>query len=403
MNDNSINDEFKKAFKNFIDGTINKEGNTEPTIYKLSDSIENTTYYEVNYDGKINFTTSKVEFPVNIKPSLWVPKIDQLNPQGIKEESNGISFDSSSNKYTIKVKSYFKTQAANTGVIGENSRTVQATYVMSVPNYKDIYFQNVTGELHEYLAFKDRALTIGGNMNVNSATGLTVNGDMFVEGKDPTLTSETRTVDKYHGGITISDSKQVKFNDDIITRNTINIQDDVEATINGNLYARNVYAGKLDNGFASSSILNVNNIDANKGQVIIDNDLALKASKSSTINIKDFYGINDKNINYENGDISNRGNSDDVTKSSSSIIVNGNDDSTNINITNSAYIMGTAHINTKDDNGYQTGESAAVKGNYKAYSVPLNETEKFAYYDPLQLLDESNVFNKANHFAQYWR
>ena len=38
---------------------------------------------------------------------------------------------------------------------------------MLVPNYKDIYFQNSSGDLHEYLATKDRALTINGNMNVN--------------------------------------------------------------------------------------------------------------------------------------------------------------------------------------------------------------------------------------------
>ena len=105
-------------------------------------------------------------------------------------------------------------------------------------------------------------------------------------------------------------------------------------------------------------------------------------------------------------------------ESSSSIIVNGNNNSS-ININNSAYLMGTAHIATAGD--YQTAESGAVKGNYIAYSVPLTDeqkikygitgTEQFIYDTPLQLLDPNPAIYpgaktdqdaKEQHFIDYW-
>ena len=66
--------------------------------------------------------------------------------------------------------------------IQTDPRQLQATYRMLVPNYKDIYFQNSNGNLNQYLATKDRALTIFGNMNVNNVDGLNVTGDIFVQG-----------------------------------------------------------------------------------------------------------------------------------------------------------------------------------------------------------------------------
>lgn len=404
--DDTINDEFKRTFQNFINGT-NIEGISEAeegSTYNLKAYISQgsyvnaITYNDTSQDKPFTFNIAEVTYPSNSSPQLSIP-------------DNGLNYDSSSGKYTITIQSRFSTTGGNTAVIGENSRIVQATYAMTVPDYKDIFYQQVSGELHEYLALKDRALTVGRNMNINGANSLEINGNVFVQGYEPTTSQSDRVYEKYNGGIAISDSSSVKFDDDVVTRNTFNIQSSADATVGGNIYGRNVYVGNIaagDSGFAKGATLNVNN-----GGVILDNDLALKAN-SSTINIKDFYGINDKNVSYDdlNTDSSQHniisGGSGDKVKSSSSIIVNGNDDKTSININTSAYIMGTAHIDTIDTtgtgshDGYQTGESGAVKGNYIAYSVPLSEAEKFDYYEPMQLLDDSNVFNKANHFASYW-
>ncbi|WP_459478630.1 hypothetical protein [Clostridium saccharoperbutylacetonicum] len=417
-----VNSEFKRAFKNFIlpnndPKEINKE---KPLENSLRDYIEKREYVNKvtkNDNGDYDYEIAAVKFlNDNTHPELWIPKPGTANPEntdGSKETKDGLVYDSNDEKYILTVKSNFKTSTSNSGVVGENSRIIQTNYVMKVPEYGDIFYNQKSGDLHEYLAINDeRALTIGGNMIVNGSNNLKVDGNIFVNGVDPavdqngihaTLNLDNRTYEKYRGGISINDSSNVILGKDVITRNTFNIADNAEVTVKNNLYGGNVYMGNIaegDNGFARESKLTVSN------SVIIDNDLAVKAKNESNITINDFYGINDKNINSNGGNFIAEDSLSKV-KNSSSIIVNGVDDSTKVNITKSAYIMGTAHIDTiGDKDGYQTGESGAVnngvKKNYMAYSVPLNEAEKLDYYEPLQLLDDSNVFNKAEHFGKYW-
>ncbi|WP_315068339.1 hypothetical protein [uncultured Clostridium sp.] len=439
-----LNEEFKRAFKNFIAKTENIGEKEYVPDTLLMDSIEGHKYVSsinnedltdvAKSEKTINFAMDKENM---MEPKLMVDNIDLRNASenttsGISTSAghkNDVSFTvCGSQFYDISVISDFYSEKnvngaqydSKTNEIPPNERKLQAKYKMSVPNYKDIYFQNSSGDLHDYLALKDRALTIGGNMSVDNSDNLNVNGNIFVQGVDPTtekdgqpptINVDNRTYEKYHGGIKISNSGQVNFSKDVVTRNTFNAQDNVNATIGWNLYGRNVYIGNLepgDQGIARNSILKVNNqeTDESKGQIVLDNDLTLKANNGSKIDMVSFYGINDKNINYSNGNISINNDMEQKVKNSSSIIVNASDNSTSINISKAAYIMGTAHIDTKENNdindGYQTGESGAAKGNYIAYSIPLNDAEKFEYYNPLQLLDNSNVYDKAEHFAEYW-
>lgn len=430
-----LNEEFKRTFKNFIARTSELGVNEVPPD-ELERLIEGTQYVSesnfANNEKTINFNGQTVDFDKvtidlgiknkNNKPPSLEAEISLTNiPAGSLDEPvtitaghsdilNGLQISKSANKeYDITVTSTFYTETVKLSSNSEkttntNERILKANFRMSVPNYKDIYFENTTGELQEYLALKDRALTVFGDMNINGADKLNVDGEIFVEGKEPAISTSNRTFEKYNGGIIIADSNEVTFNDDVVTRKTFNVREGVTATVAGNLYGRNVYmGGSINNGlndFATNSTLNLNN------EVVIDNDLSLKAYKSA-INIKHFYGINDKTIDATDAN----GVQVDKVKTASSIIVNSYDKSA-INITKTAYIMGTAHINTNekndgtDSNRYQTGESTAVKGNYKAYTVPIpidNTTEQFKYYDPLQLLDEDNVITKAKHFADYWK
>lgn len=435
-----LNEEFKRAFKNFIAKTTTSQlGEVPPD--KLKDSIEKHRYVVVSVEdiNTINFDEQTIEFANENgqSPEIKLEEIDNPeNVSGSLDQTKGIYSKSDGGKHykTVEFTVYGKQQYDNiivssdfyTKKINENAineRKLQAKYTMKVPNYEDIYFQNSTGELHQYLATKDRALTIFGDMNVNNATDLKVDGEIFVQGS-PDHSTDNRIYGKYFGGITVNNSTGVSFTKDVSTRGTFNIQDASGITIGENLYAKNIYAGNIENNSDdnnSGSILNVNNLDKDKGQVIIDNDLALNL-KNTTVNIKDFYGINDKE------DIDK---STVAAKKSSSIIVNGNYNSTNLYITGSAYIMGMAHIATVGD--YQTAESGAVKGNYiaysvpltddekktyndsltddekKTYSIPLDKTEIFAYHDPLQLLepdtDDPNITAqqaKENHFLAYW-
>jgi hypothetical protein len=298
--------------------------------------------------------------------------------------------------YNIAITSTFES-TVNSSVTGSNLRKLQAKYEMLVPDYNDVYTENYIGDLNQYLVFDNRALVIGGNMEIDNAN-VNVSGNIFVQGNEEEI--EDKVYDKYKGGITLNSSDNITFEDNVITRGTFNIQNDTTATITGELYARNIYAGKLDGDYSDSSNLTID-------KVITDSDLALKATNTN-ITINDFYGINDKNIYYNDelgNEIENKdSNPNDKSRTSSSIIINGytGEDKlpSSVNITNLAYIMGTAHIATADN--YQTGESVAVKGNYIAYSIPLDDSEKFIYDDPLQLLDEDNIFKKAEHFNKYW-
>lgn len=441
-----LNEEFKRTFKNFIKESTDPAqlGVGEAAPSKLEDSIKNYKFVDVSIDNNgIKFDDKIVEFGIDnnntVRPTLDLTKIDEPIPvsgasetkeyelQGLNKKINITTTPQEKYKDIIVTSNFFSEKFNGTNVLnGTNERTVAETFDMIVPNFNEAYYQEAASEMNEYLATKDRALTVHGNMYVTGANNFTVsNGDLFVEGVTPTVGVTTRSYKKYNGGIMIADSNEVKFSGDVITRNSFNIRNDAKVTIDKNLYGRNVYLGgqyyrnDLSDGFiqgldeaATNSQLYVNSDVSDgvaRGQIVIDNDLALKAQGSeSKIIVNDFYGINDKTITTTEA----YGHAVDKVKSSSSIIVNTTDNSSKIDIKQSAYIMGTAHINTNETdtdstNQYQTGESGAVKGNFIAYSVPLNEAEKFAYYDPLQLLDTDDAANpveeKADHFTKYWK
>ena len=400
-----LNEEFKRAFNNFIKESTDK-GSNEYIPNKLSISIKNGKYvYKVEGINSKDLKEAKVKYSENAnKPNISseITKNEKESEKSveIKEENghykNVEVYISGEQVYTIKAISEFES-LENTNVIGTNTRKVQGTWTMLVPDYKDIFFENSTENMHEYVSLEDRGITVGGNMNVEGIEEFNVNSNIFVQGNESEISN--RVYDKYKGGITLNNIRNtINFNEDVITRGTFNIQSNVAkennpVTIDGDLYARNIYAGSINPyELTNNAYLKI------KEDLVIDNDLTVKATDTH-INIKNFYGINDKNINND------KSNPNEKIRTSSSIIINGyteeNKKESSVNITDSAYIMGTAYINT--ENGYQTGESAAVKGNYVAYSVPLDESDKFILDGSLQLLDESNVFEKAKHFFNYWK
>ena len=442
IKDALCNEEFKRAFRNFImkheyktedpkydeDEDLDQDrlGNSEeapnqsetPTQEEeeesrlkyliehhkyVSDVTDTDTYAKENIDFAIE---NKNNEPPKLEAVVTESSVgNSYKPTGISTSNfhhKNVSFTIYNDQfYDIAITSTFYTESyINNGEEKTvNERQLKATYKMLVPSYKDIYFKNSNEGLND-LATKDRALTIYGDMNVNSVNRLTVNGEMFVQGKSNTKAiSDDRVYGKYFGGIRVNNSNDVKFEKNVITRGTFNVQtpttvEDItprSTRVDGSLYAKNIYVGNID-----STELPNQKSELTIGNGIINNDLTLNANNAK-ITIKNLYGIND----IDSTDI-------DFTKkaeSSSSIIVNGNNSST-IDIMDSAYLMGTAHI--ANANNYQTAESGAVKGNYVAYAVPLDEYEKFAYYDPLQLLEpalyttQSALQVKMDHFINYW-
>ncbi|SFD09114.1 hypothetical protein [Clostridium uliginosum] len=435
--------EFKRSFKNFISKSHdNNEVEDKEKIPSdiLAKSIKEAKYSSITLKdkdandkefkiGDKDFTYEKVDFFSN-KPELFICNNDELkrinelekelnqspDNQEKKEalealKASNLGIVDNGNDYKIQITSEFKTEDSQAKVNGKNTRQLQVAYNIVVPDYKDVAFSESTSEVQNNVSLSDKAMIVGRDMNVNGSSKnskIDIDGDIFVWGDKNEITN--KVYDKYKGGINIKNST-VKFNGEVVTGKTFNIESDVDSTITGNLYAMNVYAGKLNGDVAENSQLIVksakqdkNKNESNKvnkdsdesGQVIIDNDITLKA-KDTDIEIDNFYGINDKNTKY--GDTMHASSEGTAERTSSSIIVNGNENS-NIKINNKAYIMGVAHIDTTPE--YQTGESTGIKGNYVAYATPLDDNEKFDYYKPLQLLNEENVLKKSEHFKKYW-
>lgn len=441
-----IGEEFKRAFNNYIQ-KIDSTSDENIPQNQLEELITNHSYIDmrsindknINQNNKPKMT---VDFGVKDKEGNSVsPNFD---PVEVSTENIAYDLDhplgtheSEGHHIPVTIYPFFKQGYYNISVTSSfysekltgdsndspktNERKIKANFKLSVPELSDIYNQEAGGVIQKYLATQDRAITVNGNMNLSGVDGFTVsNGEIYVGGTTPSSVQvSNRSYEKYSGGIMVYNSSNINFNKDVVTRNTLNLRSGANVTIGGNLYGGNIYVGgntySTDdtnddnlNQSANNATLNINNtIDSTKGKVIIDNDLGLKATNSN-ITINDFFGVNDKNITRYGNPVDADGNPIDRTKSSSSIIVNSNDDSSNVIIKNSAYIMGTAHINTNEtntdsSNEYQTGESGAVKGNYIAYTVTLDDSEKLAYYNPLQLLESSDVVTKATHFFNYWR
>ncbi|WP_307993349.1 hypothetical protein [uncultured Clostridium sp.] len=381
-------EEFKRAFKEYIN--TNLKNFTEDGSY--------IQYIKENYSDTYMAQNISIGYDNNqkIESEILEQEIDRIKYEKEISKSNG-------HKYDIKLQYYDKEKPYNIKLIStfydrtnkkednengfsnvKNKRQLQASYIMNVPNFDDIYFEKVSEDIYENSFFNDKGITVGRDFIINNVSNLTVDGDIFVVGVKP---STMNINNKYNGGISLKDSKNVKFNGDVVTRSTFNIQDNSSVEIKNNLYASNIYAGAInkDGSIISNSNLNVYN------NVVLDNDLTLNGYNTQ-IKINNFYGINDKNINSEYSDQS---------KNSSSIIINNYDDDSKITINNEAYIMGTAYINT--ENKYQTGESVAVKGNYKAYSVedPDKANQQFEEDDPLRVL-KGSLKEKVDHFVKYW-
>jgi hypothetical protein len=434
------NKEFRRSFKIFLYVPTAANFTEEYTPNQLKASLEvggvtddtkNTRYY---FDG-----ISKVADPSgtgNITPPLTTSitsedffdkkSIDLVSNSGDSEpqitvepsiypliETEGTytrsGEDDYNKNYEIRINSTFRTVTGNAAKAGDtNMRTVQTIYNLKIPNYNDVVFGDST--IQEHSIYRDKGLTIGGNMKVDgtSTTNLTVNGDIFVQGSNSTVTSLDN---KYNGGITLNNMNNILFNGTVVIGQTFNIGKNItnatigNATLKKNLYAGNVYAGMTDGTPGDSCNLTVS------GDVVVDNDLSLKATNTN-ITTNNFYGINSERIEDStvNKTTKLNGGRETKLKNSSSIIVNqyndkdGNDPSS-ITINNEALIMGVAYINTQ--NGYATGESVGVKGNYNAYSQTVDSDNNLTFdanHDqdsPLYLIN-GTVIDKNTHFYDYW-
>ncbi|WP_275372988.1 hypothetical protein [Clostridium tertium] len=376
-----INEIFKDKFYEFL--TVrNKEILNEKEVEILEYLILEKKYIKAILEsGKLEYDSaiSNIEnrFIIEIPEGGYVKNINNGKVSNI----------------TIEVKSNFESTEGQL----KNKKTVSTKYSITAPDYNS----EITS-INIYPVFDGKAITADGNMNVESLGNksiVNISGDIWVQGNNNLGNNPEYTFDKYIGGIKL-DNTSFNINGNIYTANTFHLNNLVnESSVNGDIYAKNIYVGKSIN----SNVSKLNNISFEKN-VVVNNDLALNATNSNIVIKNNFYGINEKTTEVSTAN---------KALSSSSIIVNDTSNTSTITVNKDSYIMGVAYLNATDESGnkYQTGESVAVKGNYLAYTDvddvlngATNVTLK--YYSPLQLLEskngQSNATMKAEYFSEYY-
>lgn len=316
-------------------------------------------------------------------------------------------------KFTIR--SSFSCAETSTTKLA-NKKVIETSFKITAPEYADIIKRtNSSGEI-DIMAPYSNVLTVDGNLDVNST--LTLGGNSWIKGDADTAASQNQSIvfSKYNGGIKLASGKNITTNPvattgityqgNIYTAGTFSLVNGSTATLSGNLYSSNTYIGPSSTNDSSSRD---NTITV--GDMITYNDLGIN-SLASTINMNNYYGINSTTTDSTNGGKNN------ASKRSSCIIINNYNMNSRLNIANDAYIAGVAYINTGDENSdngeYETGESIAVRGNYKVYQEALTQIGEttinpgFKYYDPVKLLETINgqaatVQNKRDYFNEYYQ
>ncbi|KGG81443.1 hypothetical protein Y919_00330 [Caloranaerobacter azorensis H53214] len=299
----------------------------------------------------------------NIKSRLENSNNYTIESKGIKPQIcilNDISYFSD-DRLKLDIESTFKRD--------EIEKKIKVSFVIGVPDYNEpIYITSVANEIPVNAVWR-KAISSDRDMLIESGN-VEINGDIFIKGIDN------------NGGIILKgDNVALDIDGNIVTEHNFKINSsNNNIEINGNIFAKN---------FIISEGTNNTIINQDKGSFYLMDDLELNG-KSCKMNIKgNFYGISDSS-DAQNSDMS------------SSIVINTDDigKGSKLNIAGDVIIHGTSFIKT-NGRKYQTGESISIKGNYIAYTHPLqylgdrgdneeslnSENVVFEYYDPLVLVD----------------
>lgn len=364
-------------------------GNNETTIKKQNEIFKGV-YKDYIDDNLIDYVSG--EYVVNsnkaeVKCELKAPAL----------EKEGLDYK------IVKLTSTYKDDKGK-------ERVVSVAYNLVTPEDYRILDKadGNTSKLINYTLAADGNLTIATDSSHVKEGKVEVDGNLWIQGLRSEDMVNNPTVDKYKGGIEINNT-DIEFKGQVNTAANITVDKSKvnfktitleDKEVDNKVYAENIFLGSLADGDVDSGI----DVDSSKAELYLANDLVIGASDAK-INIKNLYGFNDLNIALptDNGQ---------VVRGSSSIIINSMkwpNNKGNLTVSDSAYLMGSAYIKTHRE-PYQTGESVALKGNYKAYAKDSNGNYKdsqYEYLDPLVLITKDaqgqplNVVDKAEHFVDY--
>ena len=412
INYNKLNKSFKKYFMDFL--------GSKPSDDESATIINNTLYYGIINRKYMAYSKIDTEDSDEQKRENRTNK-NYYNMQNIKYDNgntdtqnsiikvNNFTVDEKNNKIVIQVESTFNSKETGAHKLS-NTRTITTKYTIKAPDYgDDIEREDKNVDVNNYVV--QNGLYVDKNLNIDKSN-LTVNGVTWVKGESTLLNEGSYyAYDKYNNGIKINDGNLIA-NGNLSTNETLSLINKGEfSSINGNVYAENLYLGpgryiqNVEKNLYKDNKIKINN------DVIANNDLTMDAKDSIVAIDGSYYGISDKTE-------SKNGNKKKAAYNSSSIIINTNDNS-NIKINNDAYLCGLAYMDFNEDKSYyKTGESISVIGNYEAYTKKVKSesfkddkynfsSHKVAGYDnPLELIELANSENdttfKADHFIEYY-
>lgn len=287
----------------------------------------------------------------------------------------------------------------------KKQRTISVSYTLSIPDY----YRIETSKGEDVSNIINYCLASDGNLEIKDSNSLNISGDVWIKGniKSETVQQDLLTA-KYAGGINIRNSK-VNFSGDVNTAHNVNLNDGQVSLVSnktddaGKIIDTNIFAENIS--LSSTDINKDSKFEGSNSSMYLANDLVIDSSNAQA-KIKNFYGFNDITTENSESVLINRG---VATRGSSSIIVNSeNWPSTkgNLDVTDKAYIMGSAYIKTETP--YQTGESVALKGNYKVYAMQnegVLDKYQYEYINPLMLVTRNSqgelltIEEKAEFFA----
>lgn len=404
-------------YKNLIDTIVNTGTNYKIFLKnEIGPRDENNTLYYLNDEGSIDITKIKEKqkaiFSQSYKDTLSRYLDDCITYDSEKKktifkymtlENDIIKFEKElvpNNSAVITLKDF--TELPEERIHDINTKdipiTIQSTFTHDKLEKKlETKFSLEVPDLSNNNLSNNPLLqkTIAADGNMYITSNFQVNGDVFIKGERNTeLNDETVVYTKYDGGINININEnerkpgndsgkkdiKVQFNGNVVTPGTLNIKQKSTVDVTkGNIYANNINLGKITSrdNFTSDNKLTV------ATELVVDNDFTFNA-KTTKITLENLYAINE---------ISTDKTDNTPEKSSSCIIINNSmKDGSTLTINKDAFIVGTAFINTETP--YQTGEAIAIKGNYSAYTSPINDPDNpnreylFNYYAPLQLVDK---------------
>lgn len=345
-------DKFKTEFMNFL-------GTTNITAKKVSSDA-------------LNVTTSDAI----LAQSIDIFKYRQKNSSGNWEWSSpfkpeatvellSYDYNTTDKSITIGVRSTFVS-------IGEskNQKTITTSFTVKAPEYTD-------SNINIYPVYDKKIITADGDLSIDGDTtaggNTNIIGDVWVNGTGNTNAISAEAFNKYNGGISLKNTGMTLLGN-MYTNRTLSLGNNAQSTITGNVYGLNTYLGPQTGTLANNNLTITEDL-------ITNNDLTLN-STNGRASMKNFYGINETTSTTISDPAK-------AAKESSSIIINETSGNNLLAVTNNAYIMGVAYLDT--DTKYQTGESIAVKGNYLAYTDVLPSYANrvtLRYYNPLQLIDK---------------